>query len=292
MPSRLAALARRPQPAPRLPSIALALGGGGARGLAHIVVLEALDDLGLQPGIIAGTSMGAIVGAAYAAGMSGRDLRQHVLALIRNRSDVMARLLKARVGRFADLLSGRMGNPVLIDAEIFLDHFWPKQVPDHFEQLKIPFTAIATDYLNRREAVFSQGPLAPAVAGSMAIPGLIKPVEVDGMVLVDGGAINPLPFDHLIGKAEFVIAVDVTGGPIGEKLVVPKPFEAMFGAAQIMSGAIITQMLRTNAPDILIRPPIDAFRVLDFFKALQIMEAAAGAKDEIKRGLEARLALG
>ena len=292
MSPRLAAIARHPKPVPSSPSIALALGAGGARGLAHIAVLEALDDLGMKPCIIAGTSMGAIIGAAYASGMSGAQLRQHVLALLRNRSDIMARLLKARVGRFADLLSGRMGNPVLIDAEIFLDHFWPQQVPDHFGQLQIPFIAIATDFLNRREAVFSQGLLAPAVAGSMAIPGLIKPVEADGMILVDGGAINPLPFDHLIGKADIVIAVDVTGGPVGEKLVVPKPFEAMFGAAQIMTGAIITQMLRTSSPDILIRPPIDSYRVLDFFKAVQIMEAAAGVKDDIKRGLEARLALG
>ena len=274
------------------PTIALALGGGGARGLAHIAVLEALDDLGLQPSIIAGTSMGAIVGAAYAAGNSGAALRQHVLATLRNRPDVMARLLKARVGRFSDLLAGRMGNPVMIDGEIFLDHFWPRNVPDRFEDLQIPFIAIATDFAGRREVAISSGLLAPAVAGSMAIPGLVKPVEANGMILLDGGATNPLPFGHLAAKADIVIACDVTGGPVAEGLTSPKPFEAMFGSAQIMMATITNQMLRVTPPHILVRPPVDHFRVLEFFKARKIFEAAAGAKEEIKRGIEARLALG
>src|SRR5271165_6908497 len=78
--------------------IALALGAGGARGLAHIEVLEALDELGVRPIAIAGCSMGAVIGAAYAAGLTGKDIRVHVLALLRNRTDLMARLLRARVG--------------------------------------------------------------------------------------------------------------------------------------------------------------------------------------------------
>ncbi|MBV1700978.1 MAG: patatin-like phospholipase family protein [Hyphomicrobiales bacterium] len=271
------------------PSVALALGGGGARGLAHIVVLETLDEMGIRPVLISGTSMGGIIGAAYAAGISGAEIRKHVLSLVRDRSDVMARLLKARVGRFADLLAGRMSNPVLLDGEIFLDHFWPRAVPNRFEDLQTPFIAVATDFMGRQQAAISTGPLAPAVAGSMAIPGLIKPVEFDGMILVDGGAVNPLPFDHLMGKAEIVIAVDVTGGPVADSIQVPKPFEAMFGSAQIMMGAITNQMLRVSSPDILIRPPVDQFRVLDFFKASQILEAAAPTAVQIRKALELRL---
>ena len=290
---RTLAVAAGPRRAATHPTIALALGGGGARGLAHIAVLEALDDLGLRPSIIAGTSLGAVVGAAYAAGISGADLRAHVLALLRDRSDVMARLLKARVGRFADLLAGRMGNPVMIDGEIFLDHFWPKEVPDRFEALQIPLIVLATDFQGRREVALESGPLAPAVAGSMAMPGLVKPVAAHGMMLLDGGATNPLPFGHLIGKADIVIACDVTGGPVAEGAVaMPKPFESMFGCAQIMMATITAQMLRTAPPDILIRPPVDNFKALDFFKARQILDAAAGAKEEIRHGIEARLALG
>ncbi len=257
------------------PRIGLALGGGGARGLAHIAVLEALDDMGLRPAIIAGTSIGAVIGAAYAAGLSGARLRHHVLSLAADRPDVMAKLLKARVGRISDLFVGRLSNPITIDSEIFLDHFWPQAVPDHFEDLEIPFMAIATDFTARREALFQSGALAPAVAASMAIPGLIRPVVAEGMLLVDGGAVNPLPYNHLFGKADIIIAVDVTGGPLEDSSKRPTAFQLMFGAAQIMAGSITAQMLKARAPDILLKPPVEGFRVLDFFKAAQILDAAA-----------------
>ena len=276
-------------PAPRPAGIGLALGAGGARGLAHIVVLEALDELGVKPAIIAGSSMGAIVGAAYAAGASGRDLRAHVLGLLRNRRQVLARLMQARVGRLTDFLSGLGGNPVLIDGEILLDLFWPTAVPDRFEELAIPFVAVATDYRGRREAVFETGPLAPAVAGSMAIPGLVKPVEIDGLVLVDGGVTNPLPYRALIGRAKTIIACDVTGGPVADGRGPPQPFEAMLGAAQILQGAVTAEMLQRDAPDILVRPAVEGFRALDFFQATKILAAAEGTREAIKRGLAKRL---
>ena len=121
----------------------------------------------------------------------------------------------------------------------------------------------------------------------MAIPGLIKPVEMDGRALVDGGAVNPLPYDVLFGSADVVIAVDVTfGGPRGRRN--PTPFEAMFGAAQIMQGAITAQKLKLRPPDILVRPMVEQFRVLDFFRAAQILRAADSVKDEIKRKVAAQ----
>jgi NTE family protein len=86
------------------PSVAIALGGGGARGIAHVLTLEAFDEMGIRPVAIAGTSMGAVVGAAYAAGIEGRAIRTHILRVLRNRSDVMGKLLRARVGRFADFV--------------------------------------------------------------------------------------------------------------------------------------------------------------------------------------------
>ncbi|MBV1708198.1 MAG: patatin-like phospholipase family protein [Hyphomicrobiales bacterium] len=271
------------------PRIGLALGGGGARGLAHIAVLEALDDMGLRPALITGTSIGAVIGAAYAAGLSGANLRHHVLSLAADRPDVMAKLLKARVGRLTDLFAGKFNNPITIDSEIFLDHFWPQAVPDRFEDLEIPFMAIATDFTGRREALFQSGPLAPAVAASMAIPGLIRPVVAEGMLLVDGGAVNPLPYNHLFGKADIIIAVDVTGGPVEDSTRRPTAFQLMFGAAQIMAGSITAQMLKARAPDILLKPPVEGFRVLDFFKAAQIIEAAAPIVTAMRHELEQRL---
>lgn len=265
-------------------TVALALGAGGARGLAHIVVLETLDELGVVPVAIAGTSMGAVLGAVYAAGFSGKDIRAHILNLLRDKPDVMARLLRARVGRFSDLLTRFLSNPALLDGEVFLEQFWPRAMPQTFETLNIPFIAVATDFLSHSAAYLSAGPLIPAVAGSMAIPGLIKPVAHQTQVLMDGGAVNPLPFDLV--KAGCVIAVDVTGGPNGQRIKAPEPFEAMLGAAQIMQEAITCEKLKNSQPDILLRPNIDQFKALDFFQAREILKSAEPLRDEVKRALE------
>ena len=267
------------------PTIGLALGAGGARGLAHIAVLEAFDKLGVKPVAIAGASIGAMIGAAYAAGMSARAIRTHALDVMRDRATLMAALIGARAGRLADVLSG-FGNPFLIDAEKFLDRLWPEAVPNRFEDLALPFTAVATDYYGRAEAVFHEGPLLPAVAGSIAIPGLVRPVRHGERVLVDGGAVNPLPFDHLIGRADIVVAVDVTGGPSPHASRAPSSFEMMFGTLQIMQGAIVAAKLKIYRPEIVVRPAVDRFRVLDFFDAGAILTAAEPLKDELKRELE------
>jgi NTE family protein len=271
------------------PSVAIALGGGGARGLAHVLALEALDELGIKPVAVAGTSIGAIIGAAYAAGIDGHKLHAHVLGILKNRTEVMGKLLRARVGRFADLVLRGGGNPVLLDAEICLEMFWPAAMPDSFEDLAIPTLVVATDFVERREVVLTSGALAPAVAGSMAIPGLIRPVEVDGRVLIDGGAVNPLPYDLLFDHADIVIAVDVTFGGRARDRRTPSPFESMFGAAQIMQGAITAQKIKMRAPDILVRPAVQQFAVLEFLRAHQILRAAETCKGELKRALMAAM---
>ncbi|MDF2120153.1 patatin-like phospholipase family protein [Roseiarcaceae bacterium H3SJ34-1] len=278
-------------PEPSVPDgFAVALGAGGARGLAHIVLVEALDDLGIKPLAIAGSSMGAFVGAAWAAGMRGRDIRQHALARLRNRAGALGRVMRARVGRFTDLLGGQLGNPILVDGEILLDLFWPDVVPDRFEQLAIPFLCVATDYFGGKETVFDSGPLGPAVAASIAIPGLLKPVEADGAFLIDGGVLTPLPWRNLAGRARFVLACDVTGSPGATEKIAPSPIEALVGSSQIMQGALVRNQLRDSPPDLLLRPPVDRFRALDFFRAIAILEAAAPMRDEIKRGVERLIA--
>jgi NTE family protein len=238
------------------PIVAIALGSGGARGFAHIAVLEALDELGVTPAAIAGTSIGAMIGAAYAAGMRGRDIRAYALGAVRSRGEMMGKLLRARVGRFSELTK--------------------------------PLLVVATDFYDRRELVMSSGALGPAVAGSMAIPGLIRPVVYEGRYLIDGGAVNPLPYDLLFDHADVVVAVDVTFGGRRREPRRPAPFESMFGAAQIMQGAITAQKLKMRSPDILVRPGVEQFGVLDFLRASQILRAAEPAKDELKRRLSAR----
>ncbi len=269
--------------------VAVALGSGGARGFAHIILLEALDELGIKPVAIAGASMGAILGAAYAAGYPGRELRAHLLQTLRRRREVMARLLEARVGRFAELFTRGLANPVLLDAEVLLGLFWPPDMPTRFDGLGLPLLVVTTDYFSRSECVIGDGDLRSAVAGSMAIPGLIKPVRRDGVTLVDGGAVNPLPCDLVRGRGAIVIASEVSAGPVSAGPNGPSPFEAMFGTAQIMQIAITAKMLQACPPDILVRPPVDTFRALDFFRFSQILRAAEAVKDQIKRDLDRML---
>jgi len=110
-------------------TFALALGGGGARGLAHIAVLEALDELGVKPLSIAGTSVGAAIGAAFSAGMSGRAIRRYVITRAHNRADVFARLMGARATALADMFTAGFGNPMVLDAEKFCAAFLPEENP-------------------------------------------------------------------------------------------------------------------------------------------------------------------
>jgi len=273
----------------RRPTVAIALGGGGARGIAHVLALEALDELGIRPAAIAGTSMGAVIGAAYSAGLEARSIRGHVLRVLRNRSDVTGKLLKARVGRFADLVLRGRGNPVLLDPEIFLDLFWPTGVPERFESLAIKTFVVATNYSDRNEIVYRSGALRPAVAGSMAIPGLFRPVENGSSVLIDGGAVNPLPYDLLFASADIVVAIDVTFGGRSRSRRIPSPLESMFGAAQIMQGAITAEKITRRPPDVLVRPNVEQFGLLDFFRASQILRAAESTKDELKSALQVQL---
>jgi NTE family protein len=129
----------------------------------------------------------------------------------------------------------------------------------------------------------------PALAASSALPALLKPVKVDGRVLIDGGFVNPLPFDLLSDRADHVIAVDVSGGPSEMKRGLPRAIEAVLGAQQITLRSIINAKLRASAPDLLIRPKVGQFRVMDFLRKDEILAASAEAKAEVKNALTAML---
>ena len=266
------------------PTLALALGGGGARGLAHIVVMEALDELGVRPVAIAGSSIGAALGAAYATGLSGKAIRRHVLALAHGRGETVARLFGARAVTLSNMIAAPFGNPMLLDAQKLCAAFLPTAVPDDFAELKIPLIVPATDLYGRSEVMFSTGPLKPAVAASMAVPGLVRPVEHNGRVLVDGAAVDPLPFEHLRGRADVILAVDTTVGPLAPRGM-PDPWENLFATLQVMSHTIVREKLKRGAPDILIRPELSTFRLLDFFHASAILRAAEPVKAQMKERL-------
>src|SRR6266852_3017896 len=215
-------------------NFALALGGGGARGLAHIAVLEALDEMGQKPVAIAGTSNGALIGAAYASGMSGKEIRRFVIALAHDRTEVFRRLIATRAGTFANLFNIGFGSATLVDAEKFCAQFLPDKVPEEFGALEIPLTIIATDLYRRQQAVFSSGALRPALAASIALPTVMRPVVIADRVLIDGGATNPLPFDHLHHQADVVVAIDISGEPTEERRDIPNPWECLITTVLVM----------------------------------------------------------
>ncbi len=272
-------------------SFALALGGGGARGLAHIPVLEALDDMGVKPAAIAGTSIGALIGAAYSAGMRGRDIRHHVLAIAHHPRDTRRRLLAARAGRFSDVLSGGLSQATQLDAEKFCTQFLPEAVPADFSALQIPLIVIATDLHRREEVALTAGPLRRALAGSMAIPGLFRPVPAAGRILVDGGATNPLPFDRLRGRADIRVAVDVFGTGAAARNDLPGAWDSVFATLLIMGSTIVAAKHSHDAPDLVIRPNIAIFRMLDFYQASAILRVADTVKAQVTEQLGALLRL-
>lgn len=269
------------------PGIGLALGGGGARGLAHIIVLEAFDELGVRPDIIAGTSIGALLGSAYCAGMSGAEIRDYCVSLFSNRTRVIRRILGDKNGKLFALWTPR--RPAMFDPVVLLRTLMPEAVDCDFADLKIPLRVMATDFYRQCEFVIESGEVMPAIAASSALPGLLKPVEIGGRILIDGGFINPLPFDTLPDRCDFTVAIDVSTGPEEGGTEMPSALEAVLGSTQITINSIVTAKLQAGAPDLLIRPKVRQYRVLDFFKIGEVLEDCRPVHDEIKSALDNHL---
>ncbi|MBU7590876.1 MAG: patatin-like phospholipase family protein [Sphingopyxis terrae] len=268
------------------PTIGLALGAGGARGFAHIPVLEVFDELGIKPALIAGSSMGAILGAGYAAGMSGRDIRDYTLQLADNRGLVLNRFWGMRPANIRELGGFRLGQ---FNLPRLLRAFLPPEIPETFEELRLPLTVIATDYYGQCELVRTEGDLYEALSASAAIPALFAPVTIDGRLMIDGGIFNPVPYDHLVGKVDIMVAIDVIGAPEGDGSLMPNRIDSLFGASQLMMQSHIALKMKICRPDIYIRPEVNSYKVLDFFKARQILELCDRLKEPLKRDLSARM---
>jgi NTE family protein len=267
------------------PTVAIAFGGGGARGLAHIHVIEALDELGIRPVLIAGSSIGAIMGAGMAAGLTGADIREHTLATVGRRKEIVNRLWSLRPASFTQAVAGgfRVGQ---FNLERILPAFLPEAIPKDFAGLSIPLQITVTDYYGQAEQICRSGDLHQALAASAAIPAMFMPVRIDGRVMIDGGICNPVPFDHLAGMADIVIGVDVVGGPDGDGETMPSRIDSLFGASQLMMQSIIAMKMKAHPPDILLRPEVNRFRVMDFLKAQDVLTATAGVKDQLKAALD------
>ena len=267
--------------------IGLALGGGGVRGLAIIPMLEVFDELGIRPHRISGTSLGAVLGALYASGMSAAAIREWVGELLQN--DPLHRLpsLKAMLRwiEFKDLEFGANG---LFRGNRFMALVQEAMGVTRFEQLKIPLRVVATDFWSSQQVVMESGELLPAIRASMSLPGLLTPVRVAGRVLIDGAGVNPVPHDVLT-DCDVVVALDLMGRRDPLRQGKPNLFRSIVGIFDIMQNAIIAEKLKACPPEIYIKPDIYNVDILEFDKVAQVLRQAAPARDQLRGELKAML---
>ncbi|MBU1695310.1 MAG: patatin-like phospholipase family protein [Verrucomicrobia bacterium] len=266
--------------------LGLALGGGGAKGLAHIPMLEVLDELGLRPHRIAGTSIGAVIGALYASGLSGARIREGVRKMVITRGDSFREALRKKDAlkwiQFMDLEFGRHG---LFKGDKFIGFLYDAMRARTFEELQIPLRVVATDFNTSEQVILDSGDLLDAIKASMGLPGVFTPVTRGGRVLIDGGGVNPVPYD-VLDDCDFVVAIDVMGDLRRDAPRVPNLFRAVLGTFDIMQKSIIVEKLKHVSPDIYIRPAITGVDILEFYKADEIYEMAKPAVRKLKQALE------
>lgn len=237
--------------------VGLVLGGGGARGMAHIGVLQVIEREDISIDMIAGTSMGGVIAALYAAGVPADDMRAEALRLRSRKEQV--KLADFRLSSRGLLKGTRIHHFVtdLVGPEL------------SFDSLSIPTALVSVDLNSGREVIFREGNLADAVRATISLPGLFFPLERDDRILVDGGILNNLPVD-VVKKlgADAVIAVDVlanfpidsTGAPASglpsKPSAVPQYLWDLYRTQMIMVSTITRFRTRLFPPDILIQPPI------------------------------------
>lgn len=274
-------------------TVGVAFGAGGARGLAHLVVLEAFEELGIVPSIVAGTSIGGVVGAGMAAGLTGREMRETVDELRTTKPGKFWNIYENPNFKLAlAVMDPTRKTGGLLRGEKFLRVIHSRIGVDRFEDLKIPLKLIATDYWRKAEVILDRGDLLPAIRASYSMPGLFLPVTIDGAFLVDGGLENPLPYDVIRPHCDISVAIDVSAHLSASRSETPRAYEVLFFAYQIMQNSIVREKLEHTFPDILIRTNIHNVRSLEFNKLRSIYEQALPAKQELKKRLAEMLEKG
>lgn len=256
--------------------VGLVLGGGGARGYAHIGVLKALEEHRVKPVAIAACSMGGIVGALHGAGLRADEI-----------------YARAREFRLTELLD--VGAAEALNRGRSLERTLAKHLPATFEELAIPLKITACDIQLGVQVVFDAGDLRAAVRASIALPGVFPPARVDGRILLDGGLVNNLPVDIIRAMTQRpVIAVDVASPPnrplefeghgswwstlAHRAYRRPLILEILMKAYDIPQRLLTDARVALNPPDLFVRPPIDpSIKVEDFDKWQQPHDAGYAA---------------
>lgn len=262
--------------------IGLALGGGGARGLAHIGVLKVLQREQIPIDVVTGTSMGGIVGAMYAAGLPIEQMEAEALK-------------HGDIGQIFKLVDLRLiGNGLLGGQRIKNLLAEMLGADTTFADLRLPFAVVSVDYTSGREVVLKEGKLVDAVRATMSVPGVFEPVELDGCHLLDGGVLDNVPVDvaRELG-AEKVIAVDVLPNfrlnepgqaPIVPPLKprgMPKAYRQLWHVELVMIAALTEFRLKAAQPDVIIRPelPVDMDLLTSFDRPQEAIECGEHAAE-------------
>ncbi len=275
----------------RCADFGLALGGGAARGLAHIVVLEALDEMGVKPGFVAGCSIGALLGAAYASGLAAREIREHALSVLATPGKAARQLFWPRAKGNAKAINLSLFRPVSLNGLGLVQLVSPPGVVRRIEDTAIPFAVAATDFYTGREVTIESGNLEAAVAASIAIPGVIQAPRLNGRVMIDGAYTNPVPMAVARARGcKVLLAVDVTGMPMPKTgkngapdPADPGPAELILGSTQILQKRITQLQAEIARPDVMITPAIDRFGAHEFLNIREILAAAEPERDRVKR---------
>lgn len=310
-----------PTPAAHRPSVALALGGGAARGFAHIGVMRALERHGIRPSILAGTSIGAVVGGLWAAGK------------LEALEDWALHLTKRGILRYIDPV---LGGPGLISGKRLFDRLSRELDGIEIEQLPVTFGAIATELGTGHEIWLTRGNLSEAIHASYCLPGIFTPSRVSGRWLMDGALVNPIPVStaRALG-GRVVVAVNLNsevfgrgtviqdhGGPFLEEEPVvalrkraglarmlrpdlllrgtplvngaaggPRALSAvMIDAFNVMQDRIARSRLAGDPPDIMISPKLGKIGLFDFHRAREAIEAGEEATERVMEDLTASIA--
>lgn len=258
-----------PKPS-RPPRIGLALGGGAARGFAHIGVIQVLEEAGLKPDLVVGTSAGSLVASLYAAGRTGAELAKLALAMDESaitdwsfpgrgliRGEALARYVREQTGH----------RPI--------------------EALPLPLGIVATDLDSGKAMLFQRGDVGMAVRASSAVPAVFQPVRIGGREYVDGGLVSPVPvrFARQMG-AELVIAVDISAPPDGN--ATGDPFSLLLQTFAIMGRSI--NRFELQDADVVLRPWLQGMSSADFTARKRAIDAGRDAARVGLAGLRQRMA--
>ncbi len=268
-PPPVAAPSAAPKP-PKPPRIGLALGGGAARGFAHIGVIQVLEEAGIRPDLVVGTSAGSLVAALYAAGRSGAELAR--VALLMDESAITDWSFPGRG---------------MIRGEALARYVREQTGGRTIEQLPLPLGIVATDLDSGSALLFQRGDVGMAVRASSAVPAIFQPVRIGDREYVDGGLVAPVPvrFARQMG-AELVIAVDISAPPDGN--ATSDPFKMLLQTIAIM-GKSINQFELKDA-DVVLRPRLLGVSSADFTARKRAIESGRAAALAGLAGLRARLA--